>query len=1061
MKPAGPGSSPSGAPERRQLTVMFCDLVGSTALSARLDPEHMGDVIRAFQGAVSAAAARFEGYVAKFMGDGALLYFGYPKAHEDDAERAVRAGLALIPTVRELIQNVGALRHDTGVALEVRSGIATGLVVVGELMGEGEARERGVFGETPHLASRLQALAEPGSVAIAETTRRLLGGTFEVEELGPQFLKGFVAPVPVWKVLREAANVDRFDALRSQTMTPFFGREIEIAELLDLWRRAGSGEGRVALLSGEAGIGKSRILAELRETIGATPAQTVRFQCSPHHVNDAFYPISHQIWQRAGLVSGEPASAALDKLETLVSDTGLEPREIAPWLASLLSVSWEGRYPVAEMTPAEQKERTITALIAMFSELSRSRPALALMEDVHWIDPSSLDVLGRLIDRLPSLRALAVITFRPEFIPPWASRSHVVSIPIAHFSQRQSAEMIDRVTGHKPLPQEVLQQIVETTDGLPLFVEELTKTVLESGQLREENGAWVLASALTTLAIPSTLQDSLTARLDRLAPFKEIAQIGAAIGREFSHRLLEAVSPIKGLALQDALGRLMAAELIHRRDAPPEPSYVFNHMLVRDTAYYSLLLSRRPRIHADIARALEERFADQIEAAPAVVAHHFTEGRLAEPAVRYWLKAAELALARSALTEAVRHADAGLALVGDLNEGTKRQSFELALNLARANALSSLKGYTVPETVAALQAANGCSTTASDPSRSAFRRCTASGSRTMRPESWRPRSRWRARWPTSRSGRKKTIYKLMGHSLIGWTRSSMGEFRAALLCIDEAERYRDPLHEKGVSHRFGADPDLSILAQKAFTLNFLGLYEQAERAGQEVQLAIRGHPHPPTVATWRIFVLINSDFSFGDFEAAERHSAEHVAHCLENDLGPMRLFGETLLAAARMSRAPTRENIEAYRAAIAANRSTGHQLNFPPENCRLAQGVLALGQASEAQALLDEAFAFVERTGVRYALADLLRIEGLTAIKRPNPDPARAEACFQEAIAVARAQEARPAELRAATYLARLWRSAGSSHDPRALLEPILAAIEGGERTRDVRRARALLAEVG
>jgi len=661
--------APTNVAERRQLTVMFCDLVGSTALAARLDPEDMSDLIRAFQGAVATATARFDGHVAKLMGDGALVYFGYPRAHEDDAERAARAGLALVEAVRDL-------RLERGVALEVRAGIATGLVVVGELMGQGEARERGVVGETPNLAARLQALAEPGSIVIAESTRRLLGGTFEMKPLGPQVLKGFDPPVPAWAVLREAENVSRFEASRLEAMTPFVGREQEVALLIERWRDATEGEGQVVLLSGEAGIGKSRILATLRERISPELHVATRYQCSPHHINDAFYPIIDQIRRAAGVVTDEPAARRLDKLEAMIALSGLESAEIAPYLGSLLSIPTEGRLSALEMPPNELKERTIGALIALFVGLTRDAPVLALLEDAHWIDPSSLDVFGGLVERLQGLRALLVVTFRPEFAAPWLGRAHVTTLGLNRFGRRQALTMIDRVTGGKALPAEVLEQIVAKTDGVPLFVEELTKTVLESGLLREENGNYVLASALTPLAIPSTLHDSLMARLDRLAPVKETAQIGATIGREFTYRLLEAVSPLMGPALQDALRQLMAAELIYGRGTPPEARYVFKHALVQDVAYASLVRSRRQQLHSLIGRALEEQFPAVVEAEPEIVAHHYTQARLPALAVRYWKKAGKRALELSANTEAIDHFRRLLAMVEELDDEKARLSEE-------------------------------------------------------------------------------------------------------------------------------------------------------------------------------------------------------------------------------------------------------------------------------------------------------------------------------------------------------------------------------------------------
>ena len=522
---------------------MFCDLVGSTALSARLDPEDMREVIRSYQDACSGAVARYDGFVAKFMGDGVLAYFGFPRAHEEDAERAVRAAL-------DIAAVAGKLETPARQALKVRIGIATGIVVVGDLVGTGSAQEQAVIGDTPNLAARLQALAEPGSVLVAEATRRLLGRAFELKALGLQTLKGFDAAIPAWAVVREAENVSRFEASRSHGMTPFVGREREIALLLDRWRHATEGEGQIALLSGEAGIGKSRMLATLRERIGDAPHVTTRYQCSPHHVNDAFYPIVSQMRYAAGFGGGESAAARLDKLDALMARSAVESKEAAALLAALLSIPFEGRYPALEMAPSEQKERTIGALVALFEGLTKAAPHLALLEDAHWIDPTSLDVFNRVVDRLPDWRALLVVTFRPEFAAPWIGRANVELLSLSRFGRRQALAMIDRVAGGKPLPAEVLDQIVGKTDGVPLFVEELTKTVLESGLLREEDGSYALAAALTPLAIPATLQDSLMARLDRLAPVKETAQIAAAIGREFPYRLLEAVSPIQGPPLQ-------------------------------------------------------------------------------------------------------------------------------------------------------------------------------------------------------------------------------------------------------------------------------------------------------------------------------------------------------------------------------------------------------------------------------------------------------------------------------------------------------------------------------
>ena len=893
-------SSTEGA-ERRQLTVMFCDLVGSTAMSAHLDPEDMREVIRAYQDACSGAVARYDGFVAKFMGDGVLAYFGFPRAHEDDAERAARAGLDIVAVVAKL----ETAANDK---LRVRVGIAAGIVVVGDLLGQGSAQEQAVVGDAPNLAARLQGLAEPGSIVIAAATRRLLGGTFELRPLGPQTLKGFEAPVPAWTVVCEVENVSRFEASRSHRLTPFVGREREVALLLDRWRDASEGDGQVALVSGEAGIGKSRVLAALREQLADEPHITMRYQCSPHHVNNAFYPITSQIWHAAGFVSGEPSSARLDKLEAMIARSGLDAKEIAPFIAALLSIPFEGRYSPLEMAPSEQKERTIAALIDLFAGLTRDAPVPAVLEDAHWIDPTSLDVFGRLVDRLLGLRALLVITFRPEFAAPWIGRAHVALLTLSRFGRRQAVAMVDRVTSGKALPPEVLEEIITKTDGVPLFMEELTKTVLESGLLREEKGGYALASALTPLAIPSTLQDSLMARLDRLAPVKETAQIGAAIGREFSYRLLEAVSPIRGAALQDALSQLIAADLIHGRGTPPEATYVFKHALVQDTAYASLLRSRRQRIHADIARALEERSADQIDSAPAIIAHHFAEAGLNELAARNWLLAAELALSHSSPLEADRNVDAGLASTSLLTEDPSRRSLELGLQLARANALLPLRGYNAPGTVAALLKAKGLldSGIRTDLQRFAMlfglcAVCYVSGR--MEPALAVARQ-----FVEISDQQDDTTYRVVGYRLLGMIQVWIGHPREGLGNLEQAERYRDPVRQKLLSYRFSTDPGLAALGYKIWALAFLGLLEKAARVSEQLRAELPGHGHAPTVAVCTFLAVVWPEFVLRDFSACERHSTELTVYCAEKRVEQFRLLSAIVSACAKALSNPTDES---------------------------------------------------------------------------------------------------------------------------------------------------------
>jgi predicted ATPase/class 3 adenylate cyclase len=685
-RPEGP-SRPEA--ERRQLTVLFCDLVGSTALAARLDPEDMGAVIRAYQACCAEVVKRWGGHVAKYMGDGVLAYFGWPQAHEDEAERAVRAGL-------ELAAAVARLQPGDDRPLAARVGIATGLVMVGELIGEGAAREEAVVGETPNLAARLQALAAPGSVVISQATRRLVGGLFELADLGPLRLKGFAEPLAAWRVEGEGRAEGRFEALHGERLTPLVGREHELAMLLERWAWARDGDGQVVLLAGEPGIGKSRLLQALRGALSGEPHVALSHFCSPYHSNSALHPIITQLERAAGFAPEDAPEAKLAKLEALLRRATEQLDEAVPLLGALLGVPRGERYPALNLSPQRQKQRTLEVLIEQLAGLARTRPVLELYEDVHWVDPSTLELLDLLVERVRSLPVLAVLTYRPEFRPPWSGHAHVTSLPLNRLGRRQGAALVARITGGKTLPAEILDQIVARTDGVPLFVEELTKTVLESGLLTDAGDRYELSGPLPPLAIPATLHDSLMARLDRLAPVKEVAQTAAVVGREFSHDLLAAISPLSAADLGAALDQLVACELIFRRGTPPAATYSFKHALVQDAGYQSLLKSKRQQLHAKIADVLEERFVDT----PCeVVALHCTEAGLNDKAVMYWYKAGQLAIRRSAYTEALAHANAGLQVLDHVPASTKRTQQTLRLQLTRAEALQATRGYIAPETM--------------------------------------------------------------------------------------------------------------------------------------------------------------------------------------------------------------------------------------------------------------------------------------------------------------------------------------------------------------------------
>ena len=628
--------------ERRQVTVMFSDLVGSTALSARMDPEDLREVISTYQKCVAETVRRFDGFVAKYMGDGVLVYFGYPQAHEDDAERSVRAGL-------ELIAAVTALKSP--VPMQTRVGIATGLVVVGDLIGSGEAQERGIVGETPNLAARLQTIAEPNKVVIAEGTRKLLGNLFELEDLGTKDLKGVTGPVRAWAALRVSSAEGRFEAMHAAGLTDLVGREEELDLLLRRWSKAKAGEGQVVLLSGEAGIGKSRLTAALLERLSSEPHTRLRYFCSPQHTDSAFYPIISQTERAAGLAHDDTTQAKLDKLDAVLAQTST-PIQDAALFAEMLSLPNDGRYPALDLAPEERRQRTQEALTAQLAGLTRQRPVLMIVEDAHWVDPTSLEVFGRTVDQIKTLPVLLIVTFRSEFNAPWAGRSHVTSLALNRLGEREAAAIIARIVGNKDLPADVTAEIVERTDGIPLFVEEMTKAVLEA---ESEDEARQTAAAVPSpaLAVPASLHASLMARLDRLGPAKDVAQIGAAIGREFSHALLAAVVREPEAELRSALDRLIAAGLLFRQGVPPQATYLFKHALLQDAAYGTLLREPRRALHARIAEILERQFVEIAESQPELLAHHCTEAGLIEKAAGLWGKAGLRSLERSALVEAV------------------------------------------------------------------------------------------------------------------------------------------------------------------------------------------------------------------------------------------------------------------------------------------------------------------------------------------------------------------------------------------------------------------------
>jgi len=799
--------------ERRQVTVMFSDLVGSTALSVRMDPEDLREVISAYQKCVAETVRRFGGFVAKYMGDGVLVYFGYPQAHEDDAERAVRAGL-------ELIAAVSALKSPA--SLQTRVGIATGLVVVGDLIGSGEAQERGIVGETPNLAARLQALAKPNTVVIAEGTRKLLGNLFELEGLGAKDLKGISGPVRVFAALRAGSAEGRFEALHGSGLTDLVGRDEEVELLMRRWSKAKTGEGQVVLLSGEAGIGKSRLTAALLERLASGPHTRLRYFCSPQHTDSAFYPIIGQMERAAGLAHDDTPKAKLDKLDALLAQTSTS-KQAAALFAEMLSLPNAGRYPALDLAPQQRRQKTLEALTSQLAGLASQRPVLMIFEDVHWIDPTSVEALNRIVERLKNLPALLIITFRPEFSAPWAGQSHVMSLMLSRLGERDAATIIEGLVGNKALPPDVMAEIVERTDGIPLFVEEMTKAVLEAeSEAEARKTAAVVPSP--TLAVPASLHASLMARLDRLGPAKEVAQIGASIGREFSHAVLAAVAHKPEAELNSALDRLIAAGLLFRQGVPPHASYLLKHALVQDAAYGTLLREPRRALHARIAETLEIQFAEMAERQPELLARHCTEAGQIEKAAGLWGKAGQRSLERSALVEAAEQLTRALDQIATLPATPALRREQIKLQVALVNALFHVKGYAALETKTAIERA-----------RLLIDQAEALGEPPEDPlvlfsvlyAFWTANivafngdvcRDLAAQFLALAETQRATGPLMIGHRVVGMSLMHTGDIAESRVHYDRAVALYDPAEHRPLATRFAVDPGAANLISRSFAL---------------------------------------------------------------------------------------------------------------------------------------------------------------------------------------------------------------------------------------------------
>jgi len=1050
----GSESSPRDQAERRQVTVMFVDLVGSTALSTDMDPEDLREIISAYQKCVAETVRHFGGFVARYVGDGVLVYFGYPQAHEDDAERAVRAGLELVTAVTRL---------NTHAPQQIRVGVATGLVVVGYLIASDESEERVMVGETPNLAARLQSIAEPNMVVIAESTRRLLGSFFQLDDLGMRSLKGIAGPVRAWAVLQASSVASRFEALHATGLTALVGREEEFEFLRRCWFKATDGEGQVVLLSGEPGIGKSRLTTAFVELLANERHIRLRYFCSPQHTDSALYPIIGQMERAAGLARDDSSQAKLDKLDRVLKQTSTSAQDAALF-AEMLSLPNDGRHPAVGLTPQQRRQRTLEALVSQIEALARFSPVLMVFEDAHWSDPTSLEALGRAADRIRKLSVLLIVTFRPEFEPGWIGQPHVTPLSLNRLASREVGAMIDHIVGNNPLPANIRQDIIERTDGIPLFVEEMTKAVLEAESEGEARRAAALVPS-PTLAVPATLHASLMARLDRLGPAKELAQIGAAIGREFTHPLLAAVVCKPEAELQTALDRLIGAGLLLRQGGAPSATYFFKHALIRDAAYSTLLREPRRALHARIAETLESQLAEISENQPELLARHCTEAGQIEKAAGLWGKAGQRSARRSALVEAAQQFRHALDLIATLPATPALRREEIKLQVALISPLLPVKGYAAPETKAAverarllIEQAEALGEPPEDPLLlfSVLYGFWVANYVAFKGDVMRELA---AQFLTLAGKQSASAPLMIGHRIMGLSLLVTGDLADSRTQLDQAIALYDPTEHRPLATRFGQDVGVAILSLRSWALCVLG-FRHAALADAEHALEAAREIGQAASLMYALLVASITHVICGNYAAANALVDELIAL---TDQTASLFWGAWAVMQRGCILALTgkaSDAVQTITSGVTAWRSTGSTAMMPSYLSYLARAHAELGQFDDAMRCIGEAITTVETTKERWFEAEANRIAGEIALLLPEPDVAKAEACFERALAVARKQQAKSWELRAAMSMARIWRDQGRRDEARDLLAPLFGWFTEGFDTRDLKEAKFLLDEL-
>jgi class 3 adenylate cyclase/predicted ATPase len=1041
------------AAERRQLSVMFVDLVGSTELSAKLDPEDFAQVIGSFHKICASAMAQFEGSVAKYLGDGVLAYFGYPEAHEDDAERAIRAGLRLIDTM-------SAVDAGSGIRRQVRIGVATGLVVVGELIGKGSARERLAVGETLNLAARIQAAASPDCLVVAESTQRLAGAAFSYMDLGQHDLKGVPGGARLWRVLGESEVRGRFDVRIIKGLTPFVGRGEEIGLLRRHWESAKDGEGQVVLLSAPAGFGKSRIAATFREEMRSAASACPQYFGSPFHTASPFYPFIGQLEWAAGITRADSAPQKLDKLEADLEGAAEEKSESARLLAALLSIPFGDRYAPLQINEQVQKQRTMDELLERLIGPSVRGPALAIFEDVHWFDPTSLELMGLAVRRAVHLPMMIVVTHRPEFLPPWLELGHVTLLKLSNLARRDAVALIRKAADGKALPDPLVEQISAKAQGVPLFIEEITRSILESGDLEERDDRYVLRNENREFAIPSTLQDSLAARLDRLGTARDVALAASIIGREFPYELIAAVYPVRRARLEADLERLVRSDLLSQQGAPPNSRYVFKHALIRDAAFRTVLKARRREIHGQIAHELAAHFPEVAEREPELLAHHYTEAEATDPALEYWKRAANRAASSLAYVEALGHVDSAQKVILTLPAGVERDEWELAFLSIEGTSRMALDGWDSPS------------------ASRIYGEAREVAERLGRPQELF-RSVW-GQWMGAHSNgqhvRAHALYQeifsfldrlnepeyvVQAHHAGGSQMVAEGAPRAAIAHIDHLlANYRMDVHGNLALFYGAHDPGCCSLGMRALSFLMMGYLEQAEAESVKSLEHSERLDHKPSVSHTHMF---RAEFCIilDRIVDADSHLRASISIAEQYSLAGYLAADNIMQGWVRSVTGDGEDGVRQAEAALESLKAIpSRRFHFPIRTAIVGRARAAAGDVKGALALYEAALQASVGMGERWYEPEVLRLKAEMLIAQSDPGLREAEECLASAAARAQQQEARLWELRSATSLARLWATLGRRADALGVITSIHDWFTEGRDMPDLTKARTLMAEL-